>query len=301
MAVGGAYGEPVAEWWDGSAWSVESVPSPAGLAEPSLNSVSCTSGSACTAVGSYSAGGLTRPLAERWDGSSWTLEQMPEPAGVIAVQLSQVSCASPIACIAAGFYTASKGQYFSGTLIERWDGVNWSEQSTPGDFGLNSVSCSSSSACTAVGDSQSPTGAYGAVVERLGRSGWMLSRLPGGVGLSAVSCSSSVTCTALGTGAGSVTAYRSAPASATLTGVPAGCVSAPLTVTITGLGISSVTWSLGRERIKGRRIRRGSRYAAAIRLSPGTHKLLVKVKFQAYTDARARTFRRIVVGCPATH
>lgn len=306
MAVGGGDNEsgitqPFADWWDGSAWSVENLPSPAGSALIALESVSCTSGGACTAVGSYSVGGLVRPLAERWDGSSWTLERMPGPAGVIAAQLSQVSCTSPTACVAVGFYTTSEAQYFSGTLIERWNGVNWSVQSTPGELELTSVSCISSSACTAVGDSQSATGAYGAVVERWGGSRWTLSRLPGGVGLSAVSCSSSVTCTALGTGGGRVTAYRSAPASATLTGVRAGCVSAPFTVRVTGLGISSVTWSLGSKRIKGRRIRRGSRYAANIRLSPGTHKLTVKVKFQAYSHARVRTFRRIVVGCPATH
>jgi hypothetical protein len=176
-------------------------------------------------------------------------------------------------------------------------------QSTPGDFVLNSVSCSSSSACTAVGDSRSATGAYGAVVERWGGSGWTLSRLPGGAGgLSAVSCLSSVTCTALGTGRdGRMMAYRSAPASATLTGVRAGCASAPFTVRVTGLGISSITWRLGSRAIKGHSIRSGTRYAARIRLSPGSHKLTVKVKFQAYSHTRVRRFRRIVVGCPATH
>lgn len=301
MAVGGVYGKPVAEWWDGSAWSVESLTSPAGLANPSLDSVSCTSDSACTAVGSYSVGRQERPLAGRWDGTSWSLEPMPEPAGGIAAGLSQLSCTSPVACVAVGSYTTSEAQYSSGMLIERWDGRNWSVQSTPGQFELTSVSCTSGSACTAVGESQSATGEYGAVVERWDGSGWLLSSLPGAVGLSAVSCSSSVTCTALGTGGGRVTAYRSAPASATLTGIRAGCASTPFTVRVTGLGIASVTWTLGSQPIHGHSIRAGTRYAARIRLSPGSHRLVVKVTFQAYSHTRARTFRRIVVGCPATH
>lgn len=306
MAVGGGDNEsgitqPFADWWDGSGWSVESLPSPAGSTVTGLQSVSCTSSSACTAVGAYSGGGLVRPLAEHWDGRSWSPEPLPVPAGAIGAQLSHVSCTSPRACVAVGFYTNSRGQYSSGALTERWNGVNWSGHSTPGELELTSVSCTSSSACTAVGDSQSATGAYSAVVERWDGSGWTLSRLPGGPGLSAVSCSSSVTCTALGPGDSGVTAYRSASANATLTGVGVGCVSAPFTVSVTGLGISAVAWRLDGKPIKGHGIRRGTAYAAHIRVSPGRHRLTVKVRFQASSDTRVRTFRRIVVGCPATH
>jgi hypothetical protein len=306
MAVGGAYDQSgsahaFAEWWDGSAWSVESMPSPGGLVDPTLNSVSCTSASACMAIGASSGRRRPQPIAARWDGSSWALERLPKRAGVSFVQLSQVSCASPTACVAVGSYLASEAQYYSGALIERWNGVNWTEQSTPGEFGLTGVSCSSARACTAVGESQRASGEYGAVVERWGGSTWTLSRLPGGVGLSAVSCSSAVTCTALGTAGGQVTAYQSAPTSATLSGVPAGCVRGPFTVKVTGLGISSVTWSLDSKRIRGASVRPGDQYAARIRLSPGRHQLTVNVVFQAYSHTRARMFRRVVVRCPAVH
>jgi hypothetical protein len=106
---------------------------------------------------------------------------------------------------------------------------------------------------------------------------------------------------ALGTDAGGIMAYRSAPATAKLTGIPAGCASAPFTVRVTGRGISSVTWRLGSRRIKGRTIVPGTWYAARIRLSQGRHRLTVTVKFEASTRTQARTFRRIVLGCPATH
>jgi hypothetical protein len=56
-----------------------------------------------------------------------------------------------------------------------------------------------------------------------------------------------------------------------------------------------------RQTDQSHRIRRGTRYAARFRVSPGRHTLTVKVKFQAYSQTQVRTFRRIVVGCPATH
>jgi hypothetical protein len=306
MAVGGTVNEagvpqPFTDWWDGSAWSLEKLASPAESTVIAVESVSCTAGSACTAVGTYSARGLLRPLAERWNGSLWSVERMSEPAGATDAGLSRVSCTSPRDCVAVGGDTSSKAQHSSGTLIERWNGVDWSAQSLPVGLGLTSVSCTSRRACTAVGDPQSATGAESAVVERWNGSRWTLSRLPGGAGLSAVSCSSSLTCTALGTTGGRVIAYRSARASATLTGIPAGCVSAPFTVRVTGLGISSVTWRLGSRPITGHSIHSGTRYTARIRLPPGSHTLTVKVKFQPYTHARVRTFRRIVAACPAAH
>lgn len=301
MAVGVAFDEsgierPLADWWDGSSWSVESMPSPAAIADMFLNSVSCTSSSACTAIGGGVVDGGGQLFAERWDGSSWSLQSMPRPAGAIGAQLSQVSCTSPSACVAVGFYTTSEAQFFSGTLIERWNGVNWSIHSTPGALVLTGVSCSSSSACTAVGSAQS-TGGYVPSAERWDGSRWTLHRLPGGAALSAVSCSSSEMCTVLGTDSGHVSAYRSAPASAKLTGVRAGCASAPFTLRVTGLGIASVTWRLDSRRIKGRSIHPGTRYAARFRLTPGRHMLSVEVKFEASSQTHSRAFRRILLGC----
>jgi len=74
MAVGNVFERGVelalAEWWDGSSWSVVPVPEPGGASQSALEGVSCTAASACTAVGGVSdtAGGV--PLVERWDGSA---------------------------------------------------------------------------------------------------------------------------------------------------------------------------------------------------------------------------------------
>ena len=54
----------MAERWNGTAWAMQSIPNPNGSGQ--LNGVSCTSASACTAVGYY--GGYVT-LAERWNGT----------------------------------------------------------------------------------------------------------------------------------------------------------------------------------------------------------------------------------------
>jgi hypothetical protein len=62
-----------------------------------------------------------------------------------------VSCSSPSACTAAGYYFTAGGTQ---TLIESWNGSAWSIVPSPNASQINlllGVSCSSSSACTAVG------------------------------------------------------------------------------------------------------------------------------------------------------
>lgn len=99
--------QPWTDWWDHGSWSVESVALPAATTDTlgsSLNSVSCTSSSGCTAVGGYYVGCVGQLFAEHWGGRSWSLEPMPEPAGAnFGARLAQVSCTSPTACVAVGY------------------------------------------------------------------------------------------------------------------------------------------------------------------------------------------------------
>jgi hypothetical protein len=97
-----------------------------------------------------------------------------------------------------------------------------------------------------------------------------------------------------------VTAYGSAPATARLSGTSVRCVSALVSLRVTGLGISSVAWKLGNTPIKGRIIRSGTDYAARFRVSPGIHELSVNVTFDASSQTRPRTFHRTLVGCHGT-
>lgn len=152
-----------------SRWSLERVQLPIGGAPVSLNAVSCTSASSCTAVGTGASGGhlpgtRRRPgqpfdasggLVERWDGTRWSLQ--PTPIRATDASLASVSCTSATACTAVGSEYRPPS-YGSSTLVERWNGSHWSRERS-GVIGctgrcsivFDDVSCSSASACAAVG------------------------------------------------------------------------------------------------------------------------------------------------------
>jgi hypothetical protein len=312
----GGVGRLFAERWDGSNWSLESMPDPvppANTSQPGTNinslSLSCSSDSFCTAVGGYDLNtGGGQPFAERWDGRSWSVEATPEPPGAFDTQLMGVSCTSPRACSAVGDYNLSSSGPFQRTLAERWNGTSWSAERTPNGPGqsneLVGVSCASARSCLAVGQTSSNTTGFQPLVERKGSTTWSVERTPntGGALLQAVSCTSSMICTAIGIPSkGDVLAERSVPASAKLTGIPAACRSTRFTARVTGTEISSVAWSLDKKRIEGHRVRPGTKYVASIRLTPGRHKLTVKVKFTAASQTHALRIRRRVRGCLPAH
>jgi len=70
-----------AESWDGQAWTLQQVPGEGGPPR-FLYAVSCASPSACVAVGSYNGPlGSGLPLAEVWNGKSWTAQAPAVPKG----------------------------------------------------------------------------------------------------------------------------------------------------------------------------------------------------------------------------
>jgi PKD domain len=87
--------------------------------------------------------------------------------------------------------------------------------------------------------------------------------------------------------------------SARLTGIPASCTLSAFRVQVKGKLISSAAFSLGGRHLKSRTVHRGKQYAATLSLSPGTHRLTVKVKFRKSSHTAPRTFHRTVSGCKA--
>ena len=198
---------PLAEHWDGTSWTIQHVPVPAGATSAALDGgVSCLSATDCIAVGTAGFSGTpanTQPLAERWNGTSWTIQATPAlPAGAYNPHLSSVSCTSPARCTAIGGYLANGSAETS--LAERWNGTAWTIQSgvAPAGTGLESVSCTSSVSCTAVGI----TGAFTvtSVADHWNGTSWTLQSMPvphhstRDVFVSGVSCLSATTCTAVG-------------------------------------------------------------------------------------------------------
>jgi hypothetical protein len=150
-----------------AAWSLKTTPNhfdPIGV----LSATSCSSATACTALGFGSAG----TLVERWDGSTWTVQTSPTPSGG---SLNAVSCTSATACTAVGNNGAGA------TLAEFWDGSTWTIQTIPIPSGatsssLSAVSCTSASACTAVGNYRS-SGPW-SLAERWDGKKWTIQTIP---------------------------------------------------------------------------------------------------------------------------
>jgi hypothetical protein len=200
----------LAESWNGTAWTIQSTPDPSGAESSVLYGVSCASATACTAVGTFeNDSGSSVSLAETWNGTAWKVKTTPNPAGATDDILVGVSCPSATACSAVGAYADSAGA--AETLAEYWNGTSWKVKTTPNpadatDSGLETVFCSSATACTAVGSSVDSAGTEGTLAEAMSGTAWTIESTANRTGaadsgLDAVSCTSATVCTAVGSGA----------------------------------------------------------------------------------------------------
>jgi hypothetical protein len=192
------------ERWNGRKWAVQSAPSPTSGSY--LSAVSCTSHRACTAVGYFVTRGAKvriKSLAERWNGTKWAIQQTPNPYRFSF--LSAVSCISRRACIAVGM---TQHGVTSLPLAERWNGRKWAVMPARNprrttDASLSGVSCTSASACTAVGLYYLPPvsgiSLPRMLAERWNGRKWAIQHSPPiGPVLTGVSCTSARACTAVG-------------------------------------------------------------------------------------------------------
>ncbi len=186
-----------------SGWTVRTVPQPA--AGSNLFGVSCVKAIDCTAVGRWPTGSSgIAPLAEHWNGSTWTIRPTPTQAGTKSSQLFAVSCASTKSCVAVG--EAVKGGHDT-PFTEVWNGANWKVKTAPKPSGepdnvLTGVSCPSKKRCFAVGESIK-SAKDKTLAEVWNGTTWTISKTPNaakGGGLGAVSCPSVTKCMAVGDG-----------------------------------------------------------------------------------------------------
>jgi hypothetical protein len=196
----------LAERWDGGAWDDQATPDPGGGGNLSLNGVSCYAANGCVSAGWYSQSGRVLPLAQTWNGSTWSSMSVPTPSGTPAsTMLLDVACTAASSCFAVGSSSAS-GNF---ALVEHWNGSAWSLQTAPLPSGavggtLRGISCTSASACTAVGTYQTDPGWIShPLVLRWNGSAWsvQLSAPPAGATkatIDDVSCYSASGCVAVG-------------------------------------------------------------------------------------------------------
>lgn len=163
-AVGSDNTQSWAEVWNGTVWSIQSIATPNGGRGPHLNGVDCTVANACTAVGDFvNASNKVVPLAERWTGTSWSVQNAKVPAGSIS-EFSSVSCSTTqfsTGCNAVGFVTKNG---ISLPMAESWNGSSWAVRPTQSPdpsvsrSTFSSVSCSSPITCMGVGFYDTSTG-----------------------------------------------------------------------------------------------------------------------------------------------
>ncbi|MDP9334202.1 MAG: hypothetical protein M3Q30_12970 [Actinomycetota bacterium] len=107
-------------------------------------------------------------------------------------------------CVAVGYSNNNQYGYSIQTLVEQWDGKNWSVTASanlPGTINLLSgVSCTSAAACVAVGTHYQNISQT--LVERWDGTNWSAvpspSQVPLGNYLNGVSCVSASSCVAVG-------------------------------------------------------------------------------------------------------
>jgi hypothetical protein len=209
--------QPLVERWDGSSWSVMTLPAGDNYGSQWLTSVSCASPAFCMAVGERQSSALDT-FAVNWDGSSWTTVTTMNPgqtAGYTFDAVTGVSCTSPDFCMAVGVFGSFDQNRFQ-TAAQRWDGTGWTVTSTAdpstassGYEGLTGVSCVTPDFCVSsglFGPSPTPIGPYPyrTLAERWNGTSWSLMKTtnPGGSendnGLWGVTCPSSGSCVAAG-------------------------------------------------------------------------------------------------------
>ena len=206
----GSSGAPLAatlaEAWNGTTWSIQPTPNPAGTSEglDLLAGVSCRSAASCTAVGSSAAGGssTTAPLGEAWNGTAWSIVRIPAPTR-FASALAGVWC-GPTTCVAAGYYRDGSGT--GQALAEVSGGGAWAVQPAPDPSGavpstLAGVSCGAPTACIAVGSYDNSTGTSLTLAQTWNGTAWRVQHTPDPAGLRhsslvSVSCTSASACMA---------------------------------------------------------------------------------------------------------
>jgi hypothetical protein len=162
----------------------------------------------CVAVGydERADGGDGGPIAETWNGRTWSVKALKLPAGTSGGALFGVACKSQKSCAAVGDAFLKNDN--TAALAESWNGKTWTAARAPVPAGtataaLNGVSCVTSADCVAAGVSTRASGVSAGLAETWNGRKWsdVSVKLPAGsVGgdLAWVSCASSKNCVAVG-------------------------------------------------------------------------------------------------------
>jgi hypothetical protein len=203
----GTNGHPsnLAEAWNGSAWRIVADTGPARSAYSFPDGVACPTTKFCLAVGSAGSVAGYQNAAYTWtNGTTWRQISVPKPAGARWSELGTVACTSSSTCMAVGNYENRSRRNVS--FAARWRKGRWQLLTTPAIRGqhlvnFDGISCSTSTVCMAVGNTEDNTRQryYHAFAELWSGGKWRLTTLgPDGSFFYGASCPSRTHCFAAG-------------------------------------------------------------------------------------------------------
>jgi hypothetical protein len=101
----GSTGRSLAEAWNGSRWRPQAPPAVRGTTSSQLNAVSCVSAADCEAAGdARTTAGNQVGVLEKWNGTTWSVQEKVLPAGDTSARLSGISCTTGPVCEAVGYH-----------------------------------------------------------------------------------------------------------------------------------------------------------------------------------------------------
>lgn len=179
-AVGGI-AQPLVEHWNGMRWSIVHSPNPGTTSGANvLNSVTAVAANNVWAAGYYaSSTNSYQTLVEHWNGKIWSVVANPNVPNTHDYLTSiQAVSANDIWAVGSSFTLDSVGK----TLIEHWNGKQWSIVASPNTSGtlsgLNGVTVVSSTNAWAVGYSFTGNGTGPTVIEHWNGTKWSLVSSP---------------------------------------------------------------------------------------------------------------------------
>lgn len=195
------------EHWNGASWSIVPSPNPSSAyPQVELDGVVALAANDVWAVGygenpSATVSPADITLVEHWDGASWRIVPSPNPD-------QDVDQLHAIAGVASNnlWVVGQRGEGGAAccpyeSLIEHWDGTNWSVTPNPGRTALQGVTAVAANDVWAVG---TPAAGGGAIIEHWNGTAWSTVAAPtanangGGISLRAVTAVSATDIWAVG-------------------------------------------------------------------------------------------------------
>ena len=196
--------------FNGTTWTTSEVAGTLNYGgNASVNSVSCTSGASCIAVGYFEDSSYhPQAFVSVFNGTTWTSSEV---AGTMnaggRASFTSVSCTSANFCVAGGSYRDVSGS--SHSFVAVFNGTTWNTSEVAGTMNavgyanVFSVSCTSATSCVASGAYADSNYRYQAFVSVFNGTTWTDSEVAGalnviGAAATSVSCTSATYCVAGG-------------------------------------------------------------------------------------------------------